>query len=250
MRSGTDEVATLVAALHDDGEGLKRESIRKTRSTLAQVLDFGEVEPNPAKSKEVKLPREEPEVIDPPTADHVEAVIRLQPPKYVLPLLWLDHSAHRVTAGVEKVTVGDWDAARGRVRARAETTKTRQALWTELPPALAEAIERTLAPRDDRDLSAPLFPGVKSSALRTSIARACRATGTPLWSPHDLKHRRISLLHAQGKSWAQIAELVGNRSAKLLSDTYTHVLMDERELNYEALIAELLNVQSTTAVLA
>jgi len=58
--------------------------------------------------------------------------------------------------------------------------------------------------------------------------------------PHDLKHRRISLLHAQGKSWAQIAELVGNRSPKVLSDTYTHVLMDEPELDYAALIAELL----------
>jgi integrase len=112
-----------------------------------------------------------------------------------------------------------------------------------LPRALAEAIERTLPPRDDRDLSAPLFPGVKSSALRTSIARACRATGTPLWSPHDLKHRRISLLHAQGKSWAQIAELVGNRSPRLLSDTYTHVLMDERELDYENLITEVFDYE-------
>lgn len=33
-------------------------------------------------------------------------------------------------------------------------------------------------------------------------------------------------------------ELVGNRSAKVLADSYTHVLMDERELDYEALIAE------------
>ena len=71
-----------------------------------------------------------------------------------------------------------------------------------------------------------------------------------MWSPHDLKHRRISVLHAQGKSWAQIAEQVGNRSAKVLSDTYTHVLMDERELDYEALIAELLEDESTRAVLA
>ena len=36
-----------------------------------------------------------------------------------------------------------------------------------------------------------------------------------------------------------IAEQVGNRSAKVLSDTYTHVLMDERELDYKALTAEL-----------
>ncbi|HET6617613.1 MAG TPA: hypothetical protein VFH69_07380 [Gemmatimonadota bacterium] len=79
---------------------------------------------------------------------------------------------------------------------------------------------------------------MKSTGLRTAIARACRATGTPLWSPHDLKHRRISLLHAQGRTWAEIAELVGNGSAKVLADTYTHVLMDERELDYASVIAE------------
>ena len=178
-----------------------------------------------------------PEQIDPPTADHIEPVLRLVPSKYVLPVLWLDHSAHRVTAGVDKLTVGDWDLARSRVRARAETTKTRQALWREVPPALGEAIERSLPPRDDRDLAAPLFPGVKSTALRTAIAKACRAAGVPLWSPHDLKHRRISLLHAQGKTWAEIAELV-DRSPKVLADTYTHVLMDEREIDYAAAIAD------------
>jgi hypothetical protein len=29
-----------------------------------------------------------------------------------------------------------------------------------------------------------------------------------------------------------------HRSAKVLADTYTHVLMDERELDYEALFGE------------
>jgi HNH endonuclease len=42
-------------------------------------------------------------------------------------------------------------------------------------------------------------------ALRTSIAKACRAPGVPLFSPHDLRHRRIGLLHRQGRSWAEIA---------------------------------------------
>jgi len=88
------------------------------------------------------------------------------------------------------------------------------------------------------NLSAPLFAGVDADALRTAIRRACQATGTPLWSPHDLTHRRISLLHAQGYSWAQISELVGNASAKVLADTYTHVLMDERKVDYASVIAE------------
>ena len=35
-----------------------------------------------------------------------------------------------------------------------------------------------------------MFRGVTQERLRTAIARACKAAGTPLWSPHDLRHRR------------------------------------------------------------
>jgi hypothetical protein len=40
------DAQALVAKLH--GEGLARESIRKTIATLAMVLDHGEIAPNPA----------------------------------------------------------------------------------------------------------------------------------------------------------------------------------------------------------
>lgn len=103
---------------------------------------------------------------------------------------------------------------------------------------LDDAIRLSLPPRDDRDLAAPLFPGTNANALRTAIAKACRATGTPLWSPHDLRHRRISLLHSQGNSWATIGAFVGQRSLKVTAGTYTHVLMDQRELDYAELLGD------------
>ncbi len=112
----------------------------------------------------------------------------------------------------------------------------RKPLWVELHPVLAEAIEERLGPREDRDPEARLFADSAADALRTSIAKACKAAGIPLWSPHDLRHRRISLLHAQGKSWATIGEFVGTRSKSVTADTYTHVLVDEAELDYAALL--------------
>jgi hypothetical protein len=42
----------------------------------------------------------------------------------------------------------------------------------ELPDVLAEAIEATLPPREDRDPDAPLFPDVGADRLRTAIGRA------------------------------------------------------------------------------
>ena len=189
--------------------GRKRETIRKSVKYLAAVLEDAGVDPNPARHRRIRLPHEEPTDIEPPTTDHVETVYRLLASAYRLPLLWLDWSGARV-ASVETILVGDYDEQDQHVRLRARTTKTRTALWVDLPDALAEAIEATCA-RKDRNSDAPLFPGVSADRLRTAITRACRAAGIPAFSPHDLRHRRISLLHRQGRSWAEIGRFVGQR---------------------------------------
>jgi integrase len=104
-------------------------------------------------------------------------------------------------------------------------------------PLLADAIEATLPPREDRDPDAPLFPGVTDARLRMAITRACKAAGVPSFAPHALRHRRVSLLHRQGRSWAEIGQLVGQKKLSLTADVYTHVLVDGREADYETLIA-------------
>jgi integrase len=106
------------------------------------------------------------------------------------------------------------------------------------PPAHVFAAVVELVPREDRDLGAPVFAGFAASRLRTAIARACRAAAVPLFSPHDLRHRRISLLHLGGVRWARIGEAMGQRSLAVTADTYTHVLADEREVDYAELLAE------------
>ncbi len=227
-----DDVNRMVAELAANGS--RRETIRKTVKYLAAVLEENGVEPNPARSKRIRLPHEEREEINPPTAAHVEAVYRLLAPSYRLPLLWLDWSGARV-ASVDLLRVGDYDERDRRVRLRASTTKTRAALWVELPDPLADAIEATLPPREDRSPDAPLFPHTTADRLRTAIGRACRAAGVPVFSPHDLRHRRISLLHRQGRSWAEIARFVGQRKLSIAADVYTHVIADGAELDYETL---------------
>lgn len=59
----------------------------------------------------------------------------------------------------------------------------------------------------------------------------------PHFNPHDLLHRRISLLHAQGRPWARVGEWVGQRNLAVTANTYKHVLTDERELDYASLLA-------------
>ena len=224
----------VVTSLH--GAGTARETIRKTLGAGAMVLDHAGVDPNVARDRTIKLPREEPEEINPPPAEHVEAVYRLIPSKHRLALLFLDWSGARVQS-IDHTLVGDYDEPRRRVRLRAATTKTRRALWVELPERRShEALEASLGPREDRDPQARLFAGSGADALRTSIAKACRAAGIPLWSPHDLRHRRISLLHLRGVPWARIAEHVGQKDISVTAQVYTHVMVDEAELDYGALL--------------
>jgi integrase len=68
------------------------------------------------------------------------------------------------------------------------------------------------------------------------ITRACTAAGIASFSPHDLRHRRVSLLHAQGLPWARIGEAVGHVDLFTTARTYTHVLADEKEVDYAKLL--------------
>ena len=100
---------------------------------------------------------------------------------------------------------------------------------------LFEAVT-ALVPREDRVPERRVFQGFGGDRFRTAIVRACTAAAVPAFSPHDLRHRRISLLHLSGVPWARIGEHVGQRSLRVTADTYSHVLVDERELDYSALL--------------
>jgi integrase len=225
-------VAGLVAELHE--QGLKKQTIRKTISVLAMVLDHARVQPNPARDRlTVKLPREERRHVQPPTAEHVEAVVRLLPKRYRLPALVLDATGMRI-GELEALAWGDVDEPRGRWRIA--TSKTGRPRWVSPPPFLLDAV-LDLCPRDDRHPDRRVFEQITSERLRTAMTRACTAAGVPAFSPHDLRHRRVSLLHLGGMPWARIGELVGHDDLVTTARTYTHVVADERELNYAEILA-------------
>jgi integrase len=170
-------VQELVAQLHSDG--LKRETIRKTIGTLAQVLDHAEISPNPARG--IRLPPKDVEEVNPPTAPHIEAVLGLVPRAYLLPIVVLDATGMRV-GELERLRWGDVDELDQRWRVAAASTKTRRARWVPVPTAVFAAVVE-LVPREDRDLERQVFAGFGADRLRTAIARACKAAGVPAYSP-------------------------------------------------------------------
>ena len=221
-----DEIAALVARLAGTH---KRGSIQKTLTYVRSVLDHAGLDPNPARDRRVRLPREERSEVRPPEGAHVEAVLAACAPKYRLAVIVLDQTGMRV-GELESLTWGDVDETEGRWRVSRDRSKTRTPRWVQVPPDVFAAV-LALRPREDRHLEGLVFPGVTQDRLRTDVARACRATGTPAWSPHDLRHRRISLWHRDGVPWANIGERVGQRRLSTTADTYTHVLIG-REVDY------------------
>lgn len=227
------DVADVVASL--TAKGKARETVRKSLLALAMTLDHEGVAPNPARDKvKVRLPRQERPEIVPPTAEHVLAVHALLPPRYRVPLLVLDATGMRL-GELEQLTWGDVDEPRQRWRVSRAVSKTGRARWVSVPPVVFDAV-CALVPRDDRNPERPVLQGFGGDRFRTAVTRACTAAGIPSFSPHDLRHRRISLLHLAGVPWARIGEHVGQRNLAVTANTYSHVLADEAELDYAELL--------------
>lgn len=241
-RIAPGDVADLVAAMHADGKA--RESIRKSVTALAMVLDFAGISPNPARDRvQVRLPREEASEPEPPTADTVEAVLWRLTPAYALATLVLEATGARV-GELEAATVGDLDESRQAWLVRAAVSKTRRPRWILMPEDVFEAVVGRLPAREDRDPTDRLFPDVTADRLRMAIGRACRDAGIPHFAPHALRHRRISLLHRQGVSWADIGDRVGQRSKLVTADRYSHALVDYREIDRAKVLARVQAVRT------
>lgn len=118
----------------------------------------------------------------------------------------------------------------------AEDFQTRQARWVPVPPELFEAVTGLVA-REDRTPDRRVFQGFGGDRFRTALTRACRDAGVPHFSPHAVRHRRVSMMHLAGVPWARIGEHVGQRNLAVTANTYSHVLPDERELDYAVMLS-------------
>lgn len=226
----TADVAEAVAEL---AKTKKRETVRKAVNALRMTLDHAGVTPNPCDDR-IRLPRQEREETNPPTAAHVLAAFGLLPTRYRLPLLVLDATGMRL-GELEGLTWGDVDEARQRWRVSAGVSKTGRARWVDVNAAVFAAV-LDLCPRDDRTPTRSVFGGFRPDAFRTQLGRVCVAAGVPTFSPHDLRHRRISLLLRAGVDPVTVSRHVGHARASMSLDVYGHVLVDDQELDHADLL--------------
>ena len=214
------------SAASEDFSALSPKSLGHYLSTLRQVLDFCDVMPNPARSPKVKLPEKVKEEIAPPSSEEWVAIKRSPSSRLALVMRFIECEAVRVSEALS-LTYGDVDFAGGRVRVSRARTKrgTSGQRWLPVPPELLNKIGE-LVPLEDRHRDRLVFPRLTDNQVRDHLYRACRNAGIAAYSPHDLRHRRISLWFAEGFDPLSVKTWAGHARASMSLDVYAHVVID------------------------
>lgn len=212
-------------------------SVRKYLVQLRVVLDDVGVEPNPARSPRVKLPKERKAEVHPPSGAEMAAMLdalraspgRRQPAAlrhYPLVIEVLAATGLRVGEIVD-LRWEDVDVTGGRLRVARDRTKgsTSGRRFVPLPGRLVASLVEIRPEGVLPDV--PVFPRLSAQALRNVMSRACVRAGIPVFTPHDLRHRYISLLVMAGVPVTRVSDLAGHSASSLTVDVYSHVMMDE-----------------------
>jgi integrase len=206
----TDEQEWVVA-----NSDLRSTSMAKYLTTLRLVLRFARGE------MKVQLPASVTEEINPPTARQLLAILDAVPARWVLPFVTIEQTAMRIGETV-LLAWGDVDVAGSQFRLARRSTKSRRPRWVQVPEWLMDEIERT-CPLEDRTPERRVFHA-GTDAARRAMEQACKIAGISHFTPHDLRHRRISLWHGQGVPAKQLAERAGHARASMSLDVYSHVM--------------------------
>jgi integrase len=133
------EIAEWIAAL--SGER-KPGTLQQYFIAFRLLLDHAGVDPNPARDPRVKLPKQVRDEPNPPSAEHVEAIIAPLGQKWRLLFVTIEQGALRLGEAVN-LRWGDVDAAGLRLRLPRSATKRDRARWVFLPEWVMQALEDT-----------------------------------------------------------------------------------------------------------
>jgi integrase len=206
------------------GATLRPSSVRRYMDTLRAVLDYAGADPNPARSRHVRLPRQDQEPVAPPSGREVAAIVAAAPSRWRLALRILAETGMRV-GELHQLEWRDVDEAESRFRIRSGKTRAARR-WVSVPPELMAEIG-AMTPPDDRTSTRRVYPGATPDAVRNVMTRACQAAGAAHYHPHDLRHRYASVQIMRGVPVTNLAAQLGHAKNSITLDTYSHVLLDE-----------------------
>lgn len=187
------------------------------RQTLRHTLDHAGIDPNPARSKMLRWPKDDREEANPPSAEHVRAMLTEIAPKYAELFAFIERCGCEISAALDlRWSDVDFTTSKARLKRR----KTKRVLWAQVPDFIIDRWRDT--PPDNR--TGRIYKGVTDDGFRYGMERACEIAGIPHYTPHDLRHRRGTIWHHDGVVARELAERLGHSSTKETLDTYSHVV--------------------------
>jgi integrase len=216
---GADEVASWVAEL---AQHHKPGTVGLYLLSLRMLFDFVGLEPNPARDPRVPQAEAGPRGAHPPSAEQLLAILGTMGERWRLLFVTIEQGALRLGEAVS-LRWADVDAANLRLRLPRSATKRDTARWVYLPDWLMELLEET-CPLEDRVPGRRVFQGITEASAYQAMSRACRNGKVPHYSPHDLRHRRITIWHQSGVPARELAERAGHARASMSLDVYSHVM--------------------------
>jgi len=160
---------------------------------------------------------------NPPSDEHFIAILDALLERWRLFFITIEQGGGLRIGEAVALRWADVDVAGLRLRLPRSATKTGTSRWVQLPAWLMETIEDT-CPLEDRVPERLVFQGLNYSSGRQAMSRACRLAKIPNYTPHDLRHRRLSIWHQSGVPARELAERAGHSKPSMSLDVYTHVM--------------------------
>lgn len=189
---------------------LKQSSLRAYLSAVRQILDFADVDPNPAYDRRVKLPPQPgKDVRRILTRQELDSVIDRLALPYRPAVQLIRETGARVHEALD--VRAEHLASNNRVLINGSKTKAAQR-WAWVSPQL----HQFLADHDGPSV------GFTRRAVGNALARAAVKAGLPAQYPHSLRHRFGSILVAKGVDPVTVATLLGHSRPSMSLDVYSH----------------------------
>lgn len=241
-------------------------TIRQYVGILRQVLDHAELEPNPARSRKIRLPRETGEEPVPPSSREWQLIREhVSDEKKLLALRLIECLGLRISEAMQ-LTHADIDQHTSRIRVSSARTKGRTAgqRWLPVPAELLDGISALAggsltegdhrvdsgaanvsrhaaqtgtateaapaassypAPSVSEQPAGRVFAGLTGQTVRWTLRHACTNAGVTHYSPHDLRHRRISLWVAHEFNLVTVRIWSGHTQLAM-TNRYSHVMAE------------------------
>ena len=205
---------------------------RKYFDQVKAAFAFTDLPRNPCTDPRVRFPLpddEDDETVDPPDWTEYQLLLQHLPERHQIMAMFIERHGLRGRE-ISGLLVGDLDLRGRTIRVARSRTKGRTGgrrsvplvgLWAEYLDAIhLPAVEL-------RDMDAVVFPEFNQNTFRGAMARSAKRAKVKACTPHQLRHRYITMLMQARIDPALVAKIAGHRKLSVTQDTYTHVLHGE-----------------------